>query len=81
MDNKEILDLINKYIRREKGNIVTPKDKLINSKLDSLGIAIFFMNLCEDFPNILQDREFEEFLSHIDINNIDIQSIIDLCKS
>lgn len=48
MTRQEILDIINRIILEEHGNVLTEEDLLKDSNLDSFGYAIFWLTLCSE---------------------------------
>ena len=80
MNKQEIFNLIQELIKDEKGDPITLDSKLSEANLDSLGTLMFIANLNHKVP-ILDEDNKEDSVSKLDLQNITIRELINLCKS
>ena len=76
---EQVLDVINKLIRSEKGNRVTESSTFLDAGLDSFGYAMFFMALDAEFNYFTVCGYGDDLFKEIPYSTLTVKEIIDKC--
>jgi len=79
INTQDILNVINRVIREEKGSRVKLEDKLQSANLDSFGYTVLFLNLDDKYGIFNDIPEDVDPFSTIDWKTITVQEVINKC--
>jgi len=80
ISDKEILEVINKAVRNERGKYLNIDSKYTDAELDSLGITMSLMEIDDKYDFFKKVGEGQEVFAKLDIPNLTVRKLVELCK-